>query len=221
MPFSPSLRLAAALAITLCTAPAALGQTTALTFTGGVSLGAGPQIGQNGGWRFTTSAPIVVTALGLFDEEGDGLALSHPIGIFNTATGAALITATVSSADPLDASGFRFDTALTGNPLLPAGDYVIGAFFIANNTDRVRGVVPPTDVTTAPGITYVQNRFNNSPTFGMPDLTASSQERGYFGPNFQFAAVPEPATVGLISLAVGGGLVAWRRRRAAEPADDE
>src|SRR5262249_5274974 len=103
-------------------APGARADPIALTFTGGTTSTSGT----TRGWSFTTADSLTVTPLGWWDFGNDGLAASHQVGIWNT-SGTLLMSATVASGttDPL-ASGFRFDSALTGTTTLAPGTYVIG-----------------------------------------------------------------------------------------------
>src|SRR5262249_58403989 len=112
--------------------------------------------GTTRGWSFTTADSLTVTALGWWDFGNDGLAASHQVGIWNT-SGTLLMSATVASGttDPL-ASGFRFDSALTGTTTLAPGTYVIGGK--SEVSDLVAFIVPAGNVTLAPGITFIQNR---------------------------------------------------------------
>jgi hypothetical protein len=185
----------------------------ALTFTGGsTSTSAFTR-----GFEFTISIPITVTSLGWWDSTGSGgLSSSHQVAIWDT-SGDELLSATVASGttDPL-LDGFRFDSNLTGTATLAAGTYVIGG--LSTSSDLVAYDVPSADVTLAPGVTYVQDRYNSGGSLAYPGSTQGLND-GVFGPSFTFVSdVPEPSAWAL--LGVGGVMlgVTLRQRRRAVPA---
>jgi hypothetical protein len=105
------------------------------------------------GWQFSLSKPVQVTSLGVYDLfAGDGLAASHSIGLW-TDTGTLLTSATVAPSDPVEPDFFRY-TAIPPLTLTP-GTYVIGAFY-ETASDATINQAP--DFTTAPGITFQDNR---------------------------------------------------------------
>jgi hypothetical protein len=148
-----------------------------------------------------------------YDAGLNGLVNSHQVGIWNS-TGTLLISGTVASGttDPL-VGKFRYTNALTGILTLAAGDYVIGG---STTGDPIVGVIPSGNVTTAPNITFLQNRTNGiSNTFSFPGITQSGVDVGLFGPNFQFTPatpVPEPMTI-LGTMTAAGMGVAMRRKQ--------
>jgi hypothetical protein len=185
----------------------------ALTFTDGSTSTSQ----ETRGWEFTTDHSLTVTALGWWDFGGDGLATSHEVGIWNT-SGTLLMSGTVAAgtADPL-ASGFRFDSTLTGTTTLAPGTYIIGG--LSATADRVAFAVPAADLTLAPGISFIENRTNNViGSFSFPNAPQSGLDAGVFGPTFEFAAtpVPEPTSAILVITGVLGllGYGWWRARHA-------
>lgn len=186
--------------------PEAKAGQIALSFTGGSPLNDAPTVG----WRFTIAAPIEITGLGFFDVGGDGLIDSHQVAIWTNA-GVLQGSATVPSGTvgTLD-NGFRFTTA---SFVLAAGDYVIGGDKPTGADNHISNVLLA-NTTLAAGITYVENRYIfDGGAFSLPNLTFGPQERGYFGANFQFTDVPEPATWGLVSIA--WVVLVMLRRKAA------
>jgi hypothetical protein len=92
----------------------------AVFFTTGVMIG----------WTFTANADVTVTRMGYFDVNGNGLAESHEVGIWDLG-GALLGSVFVSTSDPLT-DGFRY--ALSPAISLIAGQsYVIGGFESGGN----------------------------------------------------------------------------------------
>lgn len=202
--FSIVPALAALLAI-----PVAHGGQIALTFSGGSTLNDSPTVG----WRFLTAAPITITALGFYDQGGDGLTDSHQVAIW-TSAGAlqGSVTVPAGTVGTLD-NGFRFAPASFS---LAAGDYVV-AGDKPSGSDLHLGTVLAGNTTLAPGITYLQNRYGfDGGAFSFPAQTFGGQERGYFGGNFQFdAAVPEPATWSFLLIGAIAMFLGSRRSRRA------
>jgi hypothetical protein len=149
------------------------------------------------GWAFNVSAPITVTSLGWFDDQDAlGFAFDHAVGIFSAA-GDLLVSATVTTVDPLTAStgsqpgfGFRYHP-ITPFTLQP-GSYVIGGLNPLGTTDGFYDF--GSGVTTATGITYVEGRFVGCCTLVLTyPNTPADRGISYFGPNFQFTPTPSYA----------------------------
>jgi hypothetical protein len=149
-----------------------------------------------------------VTQLGVWDENGNGLAQSHMVTIWDS-TGTAVAQVTIPSGTGAETNGFRYVSI--GSVLLAAGNYTIGAFYGALGSDTAS--VSSSAISTAAGVTYAgsrgtaDNAFPASDDFGLPN--------SYFGPNFQFTTgVPTPdsgSTVSLLGCALLG-LAALRRK---------
>ncbi|MFN3371317.1 MAG: PEPxxWA-CTERM sorting domain-containing protein [Sphingomonadaceae bacterium] len=168
------------------------------------------------GWSFTTTAAFTVTALGFWDENADGLAASHRVGIWNTVSGDLLVDATVSAGtgNPL-IGGFRY-TDISPFALAP-GNYTIGALIPNDLVVNDNWIFFPGTVTTIEGLVFGNGlRGADQAGFTMPTLSPNT---GRFGPNFLVAGgggtpgIPEPATWAM--LIAGFGLVgsALRARR--------
>ena len=90
------------LGLAIVVGSAAAAPNEAINFDGTVATNDGPFAGYMLGWEFDVTAAISVVNLGWFDD-GSGLSVSHPIGIFNT-SGALLGSAEVAAGDPLVSS---------------------------------------------------------------------------------------------------------------------
>lgn len=165
------------------------------------------------GFEFHVTAPLTVTGLSFYDFGSDGLAQSHDVGLWSSA-GTLLASTTIPSgtAAPLDSSG-KFRYVLLNTPIvLPVGNsYKTGGQFLAGSTD-----IPffnQTNLTSAPGVTYVQAAFTFSNSLSNPIFSLPS---GLAGGSFVMgtsSAAPEPGT--LVFLALGGTLTLARRKRRA------
>ncbi|MFT7220123.1 MAG: hypothetical protein ACI8Z1_001740 [Candidatus Azotimanducaceae bacterium] len=153
------------------------------------------------GWEFTTSNDLDITSLGVWDKDSDGLADSHQVGIF-TLGGSLLTSTTVNSGtgNTLE-SEFRW-ADLAGSFNLSAGTYVVGAY-MATSADRGAAAA---SITTSSDVTFNRNLFLYGSGFSLPTNYWSGHDAGNFGANFQYesAAVPGPAPLGLFVLALAG-----------------
>jgi VPDSG-CTERM motif len=205
-----SLRLAPVLVIAALMAfcPTLMrADTIALSFTGGLLGIAGGDL--TVGWAFTLSSSVLVTQLGLWDQDNDGLNASHGVTIW-TSAGTPVATTTIPSGTGATLTdGFRYVSIAPF--LLPAGSYTIGGFYSADPTDLI-GLLADT-ITTASGVTYDGSRggggfaFPTGDVFGFPN--------SYFGPNFQFTrgtGVPDSGTTFSLLGFASFGLIALRRK---------
>ena len=151
------------------------------------------------GWAFTTSSPVLVNQLGLWDQGNNGLNASHVVSIW-TSTGTLMAQTTIPSgtgATLID--GFRY-VSIT-SVLLPAGSYTIGGFY-GRLDDRF--AINASTIATGSGVTYNGSRSRGG--FAIPPGNFFGNVNSYFGPNFQFTtpvATPDSgSTWALLLLAV-------------------
>lgn len=150
------------------------------------------------GWKFQMNSDEAVTSLGIYDP--NGLTSDHPVGIWNI-SGTLLGSTTISAGATASADGFAWATCPSID--LSAGQtYYIGAYYGENTTDAV-GVQGKSKPTTSSAVTYEGYTFVESSVANLvfPRTTGSINE--YFGPNFQYEAMPvpeEPCAAALASL---------------------
>lgn len=153
-----------------------------------------------GGWQFTLSQAITISALGVWDEGSDGLSINHEVGLW-TAGETLLRTATVDNTSIPIASAFPdgrwLFEEITPITLAP-GSYVLGAVW----GDPVIGADPFrffTTFDTVSGVSFDGSRAKTLLT--APDLVFPDEGTlpgGVFGPNMA-VAIPEPATLLLVA----------------------
>lgn len=162
------------------------------------------------GWRFIAGAGVQVTALGVFDADGDGFAASHQVGLWDDLN-ALIATVTVTSADLL-IDGFRYADIATIN-LVAGVTYTVGAADLGVGD----GYYLEGTISTPSFITFQSAAFAEGSGLTFPG--EDTPVNGYFGANLLVASrnttVPEPATWGLMIAGFGVAGAALRRRRDA------
>jgi hypothetical protein len=86
-------------------------------------------------------------------------------------------------------SGFYYTSLSSGIALAAGQDYYIGA--LNGRGDSEWGGV--TSTTTASEVTFLTGAYTYGSELTVP-VDSTFDPLGYFGPNFQFSAVPEPST---------------------------
>jgi hypothetical protein len=159
------------------------------------------------GFEFTVDSDTLVTHLGLYDADQDGLTGTHAVGIYDAAEN-LLISDTVTPAHALDGF-FRYVSVESESFHLLAGE----TYYIVAVTGGEHLTYDPTGFSVASGINFLNGQTGMfSDTLVFPYLNSSNYV-GYFGPNFKFegAPVPVPGTIWLIGSALGGLLFVRRR----------
>lgn len=200
--------------VLLCQAalPARLNAALAITAPGSGGLSANTSSGNTYGWSFNVGATnLQVSGLGIWDNGQDGLIASHPVGVWdNSGTLVASTTVEAGTAAPL-VGEFRVETLNSPVILSANAIYTIGTLYLGDDSFQNTFATAPT---VSSDINSLQPRFANGGTLAEP--TASFGSVPYVGPNFQYTAVPEPASSWFF---LAGGIVLlgikFRRARKA------
>lgn len=152
------------------------------------------------GWQFRANASIVVTHLGLFDYNDDGLGNDYPIGIFDLDT-AILLTSGVVHAGIADSLIERFRYVDTPDIRLTIGEEYVIAWYTPTTPPLVldRHFTTDGEFPTSPAITRTAHSLFKGTTGGLTLPVFSDGDDHRVGPNFLF--VPEPSTLVLVMMA--------------------
>jgi hypothetical protein len=156
------------------------------------------------GYDFTADANLQVTALGVFDDFGDGLDVAYEVGIWNSST-ALLDSVVVPAGTSATLIGdFRYQDLSTAIALTSGASYRIGVLVPATQ-ELVNGV---TSVVTSSITINTPNLFTRSATLSYPSTVSAG--RMYMTGNMLL--VPEPSAVWLVGSGILALACAARRR---------
>jgi hypothetical protein len=147
------------------------------------------------GWSFNLTKASVVNALGVYDYDSDGLVGSFEIGLWNSSE-VLLATVSVSGTSNQFDSGFRW-AQISGLSLGP-GQYVVGALGDLNaNLFYSSGTF-----STAPNLTYIEDRSKYASTLAFPSDSNPQQYggSGLYGPNVSFSPTSVPGPLPILGL---------------------
>ena len=174
------------------------------------------------GWAFDVTTPVRATALGLWDEGGNGLNAAHDVALW-TGGGALLAQTSVPAdlgadlkvASAVSAGQWLFETI---SPVtLDPGHYVIGS---VSDGDEFRSI--QSSITLNPALAnFDSGKFEVGDTLQFPDLDEADfgvfDEFSLFGPNLlvepiPVTPVPVPAPLALVGLGLIGFGARWALR---------
>lgn len=181
----------------------------AISFTGeGLSR---PATDSVHGGEFSPLVPIVITHLGLYDDDDDGFDVDHPIGVFRLSN-AAPLTSGVISAGTSDILIDRFRYVDVPDVALDAGDTFVVAFYTAErHDDRMISLWSEvTSLSVHPDVSFVRQGRYQIDT-GRLKLPINTSRDIRLGPSFLFTRLPEPNTGVLLLSGIMPALI--RRRR--------
>lgn len=173
-------------------------------------------VNQNLGYDFTIGPQnIQITALGLWDQNQDGLGSAHVVGLWDN-SGNLLAKATISpgTIDPL-VGEFRYSSALVltnpGPLILSAGmTYVLAGAYIAGDPDPAKDT---NSATFDPAVISGDMRFSEG-SFSFP--SSSNGAGTILGPNAQFTVisngVPESGSTVVLMLGAVAAIAVVERR---------
>jgi hypothetical protein len=176
------------------------------------------------GWGFMLSEPATVTHLAVLDKDGDGLSVPFRVGLWD-ALDSSLLTSIIVPAGHKSTLHDLWRTVPVEPLLLGPGEhYLIGAAPMEPTTDRrfywnFDTANPLTDPSAIPFDPRVDVSFSAPLTSSEGGFMAPSMAvlvtGAYIGPNIFFAPqVPEPGTMGLMMVAIGGFLTIAKGARA-------
>jgi hypothetical protein len=181
------------------------------------------------GWSFRPLSEMQLTDLGFYDANGDGLLVSHRVGVWNSAGGLlADVFVPAGTAAALQ-SGYRY-VSVPALTLLPGETYVIGA--TSQGLPDFEGLevtvfdpypfyyVDPATLVVDSNLSLLSFRRFIAPNDGFPQLPPGDLNyppldilsEYTLAPNFQFNLVPEPGS--LLSLSLLSLFLAARKNRS-------
>ena len=181
------------------------------------------------GWSFRPLSEMQLTDLGFYDADGDGLLVSHHVGVWNSA-GGLLADVFVPAGNAAALQGAYRYVAVPLLTLLPGETYVIGA--TAQGLPNFKGLevtvfdsyplydVDPATLVVDSNLSLLSFRRFIAPEDGLPQLPPGDLNyppldilnEYTLAPNFQFNLVPEPGS--LLSLSLLSLFLAARKNRS-------
>jgi hypothetical protein len=195
----------AALAATLITFGSLTGINAATLFSfSPPASGTSGVIGVDG-VAFTPGVDILVSSLGYYDQDGDGLPGNFEVGVYEFSSQTLVApSVSISSSSTLAADNFRYEPVPTIT--LNAGQQYLVAGFAPVSANYAAAL--SSGLTVDPDFTYDGYFYDLGGALSFP--TTSDPTLYFGGPNLQFSSIPEPSATILIGL---GALSLVTRRR--------
>ncbi|MDD9934139.1 MAG: DUF4082 domain-containing protein [Myxococcales bacterium] len=144
---------------------------------------AAPPNGRTAGYDFSVTQPRVVTRLGHWDRDLDGIEEERPIALWDEAGNELAMTTFLPGTDAELIDGFRY---LDIEPILlmPGQSYTVGILYTTNSGAIARAsTADPSNFVQADGVAIGTPRLASFDSTLQKPLGASSGEPGFFGPN--------------------------------------
>ena len=169
------------------------------------------------GFDFTVgSSPLLVTSLGLWDENQDGFANSHMVGLWdNSGNLLGSVTISPSTTDPLSGE-FRYATLGSPVTLLAGTTYVLSGSYVTDDADHYVGNLAAHQATFNPAVASGHVRVQTNSLFAFP--VGVFALGSIVGPNAQFTVVGSVPDVGTTFPLFGLSLMGLAFLRRKTPA---
>lgn len=165
------------------------------------------------GFDFTVgSQSLLISDLGMFDFNGDGLAHPHAIRLWDMNSNLIATVTIPAGTDAVLLNGFRCEPLTNELTLAAGGKYILttssGADFVPGDPDNsyIANSAATLDAAITPG-----QEWEIGP--GAHFVVVATPFGPFPGPNALFTVVPEPSVFALL-MAGGVGLLSARRRDA-------
>lgn len=168
----------------------------------------GANNGQSVGWQFDVNTSVLATHLTWYDENGDGLVVDHDVAIWDP-SGAMIASANIGAGTSETLDGLWRTVDITDVVLSVGAGYIIGGYN-PTTSDVLRSDVTSHVVDSR--LDFVDATFSGFGATLERPTNFSVASTGFYGPSFNLAPVPEPATMAALGL---GAAALLRRRRKA------
>jgi len=165
------------------------------------------------GYTFTVNEDVTVDGIGLFDYGSDGLSSAHQVALWNM-DGSFRIDPMIlnpglppaNSEVSISGLGSYIYVGLDQPLILEAGEYVLGASYLAANGNKDPVEFLPDSITeNAPNVFFGAGVFGAADGVNVmfPDIPGFGNN--YFGPALRISAtIPEPLTLALLFIGIVG-----------------